>query len=152
MLSAEQGLSRIDELGRREHFLAVVVTTQPSGELSTSVVNAGVLAHPLTGEPTVAFVSGGGTAKLANLRHTPAAALVFRAGWEWVAVHGTAEIIGPDDPAAGVDAERLRLLLREVYQAAGGAHDDYDEYDRAMREERRAAVLLRPTRFATNPR
>ncbi len=151
MLSAEQGLSRINELGSRESFLAVIVTTQASGELSTSVVNAGVLAHPLTGEPTVAFVSRGGTAKLANLRQTPTAALVFRAGWEWVAVHGTAEIIGPDDPVVGVDGERLRLLLREVYQAAGGVHDDYDEYDRAMREERRAAVLLRPTRFTTNP-
>ena len=31
-----------------------------------------------------------------------------------------AEIIGPDDPHPAVDAERLRLLLREVFTAAGG--------------------------------
>ena len=24
--------------------------------------------------------------------------MVFRAGWEWVGVHGTAEIVGPDEP------------------------------------------------------
>src|SRR3954470_22442281 len=98
MLSAEQGLSRINELGAREHFLAVVVTVQPNGEPSTSVVNAGVARHPTSGEPVVAYVSQGGTAKLANLRRNPTTALVFRAGREWLAVHGTAEIVGPDDP------------------------------------------------------
>jgi PPOX class probable F420-dependent enzyme len=151
MLSAEQGLSRINELGAREHFLAVVVTVRPDGEPSTSVVNAGVTMHPTSGEPIVAFVSQGGTAKLANLRRNPTTSLVFRAGWEWVAVHGTAEIVGPDDPMVGVDAEGLRILLRDVYHAAGGVHDNLAEYDRAMAEERRAAVLVRPSRFTTNP-
>jgi len=151
MLSAEQGLSRINELGAREYFLAVVVTIQPSGEPSTSVVNAGVVPHPLTGEPAVALVSQGGTAKLANLRQNPTIALVFRAGWEWVGVHGTAEIVGPDDPMAGVDAEKLRILLRDIYHAAGGVHDNLEEYDRAMAQERRAAVLIRASRFTSNP-
>jgi hypothetical protein len=45
-----------------------------------------------------------------------------------------------------VDAERLRLLLREIFTAAGGAHDDWDTYDRVMAEERRTAVLLTPER------
>jgi PPOX class probable F420-dependent enzyme len=151
MLTVEQGLSRINELGAREHFLAVVVTVQPNGEPSTSVVNAGVVTHPTSGEPAVALVSQGGTAKLANLRQNPTISLVFRAGWEWVAVHGTAEIVGPDDPMVGVDAERLRVLLRDVYHAAGGVHDNLAEYDRAMAEERRAVVLVRPSRFTTNP-
>jgi PPOX class probable F420-dependent enzyme len=151
MLSAEQGLSRINELGARDNFLAVVVTIQPSGEPSTSVVNAGVVPHPLTGEPTVALVSRGGTAKLANLRQNPTAALVFRAGWEWIGVHGPAEVVGPDDPMAGLDAERLRILLRDVYHAAGGVHDNLEEYDRAMVQERRAVVLIRPSRFTSNP-
>ena len=63
---------------------------------------------------------------------------------------GTSELIGPDDPADGVDAERLRLLLREVFTAAGGTHDDWDTYDRTMREERRTAVLVTPTRVYGN--
>ena len=61
-------------------------------------------------------------------------------------VEGTAELIGPDDAHPDVDAERLRLLLREVFQAAGGTHDDWAEYDRVMREQGRTAVFLTPTR------
>ena len=61
-------------------------------------------------------------------------------------VEGTVELAGPEDPLEGVDAERLRLLLREIFAAAGGTHDDFDEYDRVMAAERRTAVLLRPTR------
>jgi hypothetical protein len=33
-----------------------------------------------------------------------------------------------------------------VFVGAGGTHDDWDTYDRVMREERRAAVLVAPTR------
>jgi hypothetical protein len=65
-------------------------------------------------------------------------------------VDGTSELIGPDDPAEGVDAERLRLLLREIFTAAGGTHDDWDAYDRTMREEGRVAVLVTPTRVYGN--
>lgn len=46
----------------------------------------------------------------------------------------------------GIDGERLRLLLREIFTAAGGTHDDFDEYDRVMAEERRVAVLVEPER------
>jgi len=45
-----------------------------------------------------------------------------------------------------IDAERQRLLLREIFTAAGGTHDDFDEYDPVMASERRAAVLLTPAR------
>ena len=72
------------------------------------------------------------------------------AGWQWIAVEGTAEIIGLDDPHAEVDRERLRLLLREIFVAAGGTHSDWDEYDRVMARERRAAVFVTPTRIYTN--
>ena len=78
----------------------------------------------------------------------------FSPGWEWLAVHGPVELAGPDDPLPGVtDAapDRLRLLLREVYAAAGGTHPDLAEYDRVMAADRRTAVLLRPERFTTNP-
>ena len=40
-----------------------------------------------------------------------------------------------------------RLLLREIFTAAGGTHDNWDEYDRTMREQRRTAVLITPTRI-----
>ena len=46
-----------------------------------------------------------------------------------------------------MDAEDLRLLLREVFRAAGGKHDDFDEYDRAMVDEARVAVFVAPSRI-----
>jgi len=66
-------------------------------------------------------------------------------------VEGQAEVFGPDDPHPEVDDERLRLLLREVFVAAGGTHEDWREYDRVMLEERSAAVLVVPRRTYANP-
>ena len=89
--------------------------------------------------------------KLANLRRRPRLATTVRSGWQWVSVEGDAQIIGPDDPHPDVDADRLRLLLREVFECAGGTHDDWDAYDRAMAEQRRAAVFVTPDRVYSNP-
>ena len=85
-----------------------------------------------------------------NLRRRPQATLVAHAGYEWVAVEGDAELVGPDDALAGVDAEGLRVLLRAVFSAAGGTHDDWPAFDAAMVAERRAAVLVRPSRVYSN--
>jgi PPOX class probable F420-dependent enzyme len=136
-------------IASRDKFLAVVSTTRADGTIQSSVVNAGVLPDPESGQDVVGFVTYG-KAKLANLRARPQVTLTFRAGWQWAAVEGAARIIGPDDPASGVDAERLRLLRREVFTAAGGTHEDWDEYDRVMERERRAAVLVTPTRVYSN--
>jgi PPOX class probable F420-dependent enzyme len=146
-LSTEEGLRLVRAYGAAEHWLAVLVTTGRDAP-SVSLVNAGVLPHPVTGAPVVAFVARGATAKLANLRKDPRATLVFRSGWEWFAVRGPVELAGPDDPLAGVDLPRL---LRGIYVAAGGEHPDLDEYDRAMATERRTAVLVQPARFTSNP-
>jgi PPOX class probable F420-dependent enzyme len=133
-----------------EHGLVVVSTAQRDGGVLSSVVNAGVMADPVGGSESVAFVSAGGAARLGHIRRGSPVTATVRRGWKWVAVTGPAYIIGPDDPADDVDDERLRLLLREVFQAAGGRHDDYDEYDRVMRDERRAAVFVEPARILGN--
>ena len=144
-------LTYFTQLGTQDHGLAVVVTLRSDGGPQTSVVNAGVLAHPLTGESVVAFVAVGGARKLANLRANPTISVVMRAGWQWASVDGTAQLIGPADGHPDLDAERMRLLLREIFTAAGGTHDDWDTYDRVMREEGRTAVLVTPTRATANP-
>jgi PPOX class probable F420-dependent enzyme len=133
-----------------DHGLCVVSTLRPDDTIQASVVNAGVLDHPLTGRPVVAFVAMGGSRKLANLRTRPRATVVARVGWEWAAAEGPVELVGPDDPVAGIDAERLRLLLRDVFTAAGGTHDDWDTYDDVMARERRTAVLVTPERLYSN--
>ena len=46
----------------------------------------------------------------------------------------------------GIDAERLRVLLRDIFITAGGTHDDWDEFDRVMATERRVAILVEPER------
>jgi hypothetical protein len=87
---------------------------------------------------------------LANMRARPQVTATFRNGWQWAAVEGRAELAGPDDSQPWLDAEGLRLLLRAIFVAAGGEHDDWDEYDRVMAEQRRAAVLIRPDRVYSN--
>jgi PPOX class probable F420-dependent enzyme len=140
----------VRDLVRRDHGLAVVVTQRADGSPQTSLVNAGVLAHPVRGDEVVGLVARGGTRKHANLRRRPRATLVFRAGWEWVAVEGPVDLAGPDDPLAGFNADQVRPLLRDVFSAAGGTHDDWDEYDRVMATERRVAVLVQPERVYSN--
>ena len=145
-MAAAADIERVRHFVGKDHGLVSVATTRGDGGVQASVVNAGVLDHPVTGTPVVGLVAQGGSAKLRNLRARPSAAVTFRAGWEWLTVEGATELAGPDDPLAGVDADRLRLLLREIFTAAGGTHDDFDEYDRVMAAERRTAVLLTPTR------
>jgi hypothetical protein len=134
-----------------DHGLVVVSTPRDNGTVASSVVNAGVLPHPVTGGTVVGMVLRGGTRKLDRLRQRPYANVVARSGWQWAAAEGRVELAGPDDPMPGVDAERLRLLLREIFTAAGGTHDDFDEYDRVMLAERRTAVLMYPERVYSNP-
>jgi hypothetical protein len=76
--------------------------------------------------------------------------LTYRDEWQWITVEGGVELVGPEDEYRGIDAERLRLLLREIFIAAGGSHDDWDGYDRTMDEQRRAAVLVTPSRIYSN--
>ena len=137
-------------LAAPENGLAVVSTLRADGTIQASLVNAGVLPHPATRQPALAFVTYG-KVKLANLRVRPQLAVTFRNGWQWATVEGNAELAGPDDPQPWLtDADRLRLLLREVFTAAGGTHDDWDEYDRVMAEQRRTVVLAEPTRVYSN--
>lgn len=132
-------------VARQVDHLAVVSTLRVDQTIQSTLVNAGVLPSPLTGEPVLGFVTYG-KVKLANLRARPQVSVASVSGWRWSTVEGRAVIVGPDDPHDTVDAERLRMLLREIFAAAGGTHDDWDEYDRVMNAERRAAVLVTPTR------
>ena len=146
-------MTSLDEavaLSTGESGLAVVSTLRADGTIQASLVNVGRLAHPAGGEPVLAFVTYG-KVKLANLRARPQVTTTFRKGWQWATVEGTAELAGPDDPAPWLDdPDRLRLLLREVFSAAGGSHDDWEEYDRVMAEQRRTVVLIAPTRIYSN--
>jgi PPOX class probable F420-dependent enzyme len=131
-------------LGRAEQGLAVVSTLRADGTIQSTLVNAGVLTPPQGDREVLAFVTYG-PVKLANLRARPQVTVTFRSGWKWASVEGHATLLGPQD--GDVDPDRLRLLLRDIFAAAGGTHDDWDEYDRVMREQGRTAVLVEPARI-----
>jgi PPOX class probable F420-dependent enzyme len=145
------GLENFARLVEGDHGLCVISTLRPDGTIQSSVVNAGVLPHPVTGAQVVGLVSRGDARRLSYLRARPRATVLVRAGWQWASAEGPVELAGPDDPMPGVDAERLRLLLREIFTAAGGTHEDWPTYDRAMATERRVAVLVIPERTRPAP-
>jgi PPOX class probable F420-dependent enzyme len=137
-------------LAAAESGLAVISTVRADGTVQASLVNVGLLPHPAGGQPVLGFTTYG-KVKLANLRARPQLAVTFRNGWQWATVEGRAELAGPDDAQPWLaDGDQLRLLLREVFTAAGGTHDNWDEYDRVMAEERRAVVLIEPSRMYSN--
>jgi len=137
-------------LAQADRGLAVVSTLRADQTIQASLINAGIVAHPATAEPVLAFVTYG-PVKLTNLRARPQIALTFRSGWQWATVEGRAELAGPDDPQSFLrDPDDLRLLLRAAFTACGGTHDDWAEYDRTMIEQRRTVVLVKPTRVYSN--
>jgi PPOX class probable F420-dependent enzyme len=144
-------LAQFAELVPLDHGLSVLTTLRADGTAQATVVNAGVLPHPLTAAPVVGLVAAGGSRKLQHLRADPRCTIVARAGWRWATVEGTAQLVGPDDDHRDIDTEALGRLLRSIFEAAGGTHDDWDTFDRVMAEERRTAVLITPRRTYSNP-
>lgn len=72
-----------------DHGLCVVSTLRADGTIQSTVVNAGVLEHPVSGEPVIGLVARGGTRKLDNLRARPYASIVVRSGWQWATAEGS---------------------------------------------------------------
>ncbi|WP_103343456.1 pyridoxamine 5'-phosphate oxidase family protein [Amycolatopsis sp. CA-126428] len=144
-------LEQVRTLSLQEHGLATVATTRADGTVHASVVNVGVFDDPVTGAPGVAYVAVGRAHKLLLLRRSGNATVTFRRGWNWLSVTGATHLIGPDDPDPAFDPAGLPQLLRDVFIAATGTHDDWAEYDRVMAEERRVAVFIRADRIIGNP-
>jgi hypothetical protein len=140
----------VRRLAVEEHGLATVAIARSDGTVHSSVVNAGPIDDPVSGRASVGFVARGGTRKLELLRYRRNATITFRRGWNWVSVQGPARLVGPDDADPHFDAAGLPKLLRDVFIAATGTHDDWDEYDRVMAAERRCAVFVEADRLLGN--
>lgn len=67
-----------------------------------------------------------------------------------MAAEGPAELAGPDDDLPGLDREAVRLLLRAIFSAAGGTNEVPRRVRPVMAAERRAAVLVNPTRLTAS--
>ncbi|MCZ7526138.1 MAG: PPOX class F420-dependent oxidoreductase [Acidimicrobiia bacterium] len=119
----------------REHHRAVLVTRRSDGSLQSSPVVAGV-----DGSGAVVVSTRETAMKARNLRRDPRATLcVFTEGFygPWVQVDGTATVV----PLP----EAMEPLV-ELYRQVAGEHPDWEEFRRAMVEERRVVVRLAPER------
>jgi len=113
----------------RDHHRAVMSTRRSDGHPQLSPVGAGVDA-----QGRVIVSTPETTAKARNLRRDPHISLcVLSDGFygAWVQVEGTAEIV--ERP------EAVELLV-DYYRRLSGEHPDWDDYRRAMVEERRVLV------------
>jgi hypothetical protein len=143
-------LDLVRRLAAAANHLAVVATTRGDATVHASLVSAGVLDDPITGRASIGIVVRGDARKLAYLRRTRRATTVFHSGPQWVAVEGPVRLAGPGDESDGISAAEVPSLLRAIFVAAGGTHEDWAEFDRVMAEQRRVAVLIEAARIMTN--
>ena len=91
----------------------------------------------------VAFTTTADRAKLLNLKRDPRCALMVskQDWWGFLVLEGRATILSPENTGAG----ELREALRGVYRAATNQdHPNWEEYDQAMIDDRRSAVIVVP--------
>jgi PPOX class probable F420-dependent enzyme len=81
-----------------------------------------------------------GTAKAANLRRDPRAALEVTSadGWAWATAEGTVTLTGPGTDPHGPEVQ----ALVDYYRDAAGEHPDWDEYRSVMVSDRRMLITL----------
>lgn len=123
----------------KENHRAVLTTFRKNGAGQMSVVSCGLYGDG------VAFTTTADRAKLMNLKRDPRCTMLVSQPdwWGYVVLEGYARMMSPES----TDADELRLALRDVYKAAsGGEHPDWEEYDQAMRDQRRSAVTVVPER------
>jgi PPOX class probable F420-dependent enzyme len=109
---------------------AVLITRRSSGGLQTSPVLVGV-----DGEGKLVISTREAAYKTRNLRRDPTAVVcVFSDGFfgRWLQVEGRAQVVSLPEAMEG---------LVDYYRGISGEHPDWDEYRRAMQQQRR--VLLR---------
>ena len=120
-----------------ENHQGVLTTFRRSGSVQMSIITCGPYGDG------VALTTTADRAKLVNLNRNPRCSLLVSQGdwWGYVVLEGYAKVMSSDN----TDADELRLALRQVYRAATGKeHPDWEEYDRAMVDQRRAVVLVVP--------
>ena len=91
----------------------------------------------------ISFTTTAERAKLANLKRNSRCSLLISQAdwWGYVVLEGYARVMS----SGNTDAEELRMALRGVYRAASGTeHPNWEEYDQAMRDDRRSAVIVVP--------
>ena len=120
-----------------ENHQGVLTCFRRNGAAQMSIVTCGAY------QDGVAFTTTEDRAKLHNLRRNPRCSLmVSHPDWRpFVVLEGTARILSP----GRADPDELRQALRDVFRAASGQdHPNWEEYDQAMVQDRRSAIIVVP--------
>ena len=122
----------------RQHRRGVLVSIKRDGRPQLSNIMYGV-----TDDGVVRISITADRAKYANLRRDPRGSLhVTQADfWAYVVLEGDVEL---SEVAAAPDDAAVEELV-DLYRSLAGEHPDWDDYRRAMVEERRVVARLRPT-------
>ena len=118
--------------------LAVLITIRADGRPQSSDI-----VYALDDDVFVISVTAG-RAKTVNLRRDPRAVLHLsdEERWSYVSLDGTVEL----SPATTSPGDATSDALVDYYErVAGGPHPDWDEYRRAMIDERRLIARFTPT-------
>ena len=117
----------------------VLTTFRRDGAAHMSIVSCGPY------QDGVAFTTTADRAKLINLHRDPKCSLLVSQEdwWGYVVLEGRAEILS----ARNTGAAELSAILRDVYRTVSRVeHPDWEEYDQAMRDQLRSAVVVIPER------
>ena len=117
----------------------VLTTFRRSGAAQMSIISCGPMGDG------VAFTVTHDRVKLKNLQRNPSCSLLVsnESWWGFVVLEGRAEIISADN----TEPEKLRLALRDAYRTCSGEeHSNWEEYDKAMRDDRRSVIIVVPER------
>jgi PPOX class probable F420-dependent enzyme len=119
-----------------EHHKAVLSTFRKNGMVQLSVIVVGPF------KDGAAFTTTAERAKLPNLRRDPRCSLLVAqdSWWGFLVLEGKARVMSSDN----TKPETLKMALRDIYRSIAGEHPNWPEYDQAMVDEKRSAVVVVP--------
>ena len=125
---------KVKEFATETHR-GVLTTFRRNGAAQMSIISCGPFRDG------VAFTVTEERSKLWNVRRDARCSLLIsrESWWGFVVLEGQAQVLSADN----TDADELRLALRDVFRTASGEeHSNWEEYDQAMRDDRRSEIIV----------
>lgn len=114
----------------RDHHRGILATVRPDGRPQMSAISAG-----LDREGRAAISTRETAYKVRRIRADPRVSLCVLSDdfWQWIQIDGTATVLSLP--------EAMEPLV-DLYRTIAGEHPDWDEYRRAMEDQRRVVVRI----------
>ena len=115
----------------------VLTTFRRNGAVQISIISCGPYRDG------IAFTVTETRVKLKNLRRDPRCSLMVsnENWWGFVVLEGKATILSVDNTSP----DEFRDALRDTYRIASGEeHSNWEEYDQAMKDDRRSVIIVVP--------